>query len=1007
MRHAARIASLGVLASSALFAVAPVAQADFGVSKWEAGTCKVATCTDAGSTADFYTQAAGHPNLGITDFEFKNKEALGLLGPFKEPEGNIGAVRVDLPPGLAVNPEATEKCAEAQLNALECPEGSQVGVDKATGTAALTSALPGVKTTVTEEFPVFNMVRKPGQPARFGVELKSATLALVGLQSHLYLEGGISWHQEAESGETSGVASGDYHEYFKIGNFPAEPQVIESRLLFWGIPQNEQKTPTSAPAAFITLPSTCSSKPITRLHVASKESPGSFLPYSNETPVAATGCSSLPYHPNISLKPETTQSDQPDGGEVTLHIPQSTNEPSKVNSPDLQTAQVTLPEGMTINPSAAHGLESCTNAEVALGTNNPVGCPVASQIGTVSVEAPGIPAGSLAGSIYIAQQESQEPESGKQFRIFLVAEAPEYGVGVRLEGQIKANKQTGRLTATVANNPQVPFEDFKLKFNGGSRSPIANPLTCGAAQVEAALTPYTGGAAALSSSPFTASGCPNPVPFVLSQSTKSANATAGAYSPYTFNLARADGQQYLSRVSTTIPAGLLGAIPSVTLCGEPQAAQGSCTAASQIGTATVSAGAGSEPYPLSGPVYLTGPYNGAPYGLSIPVSVVAGPFNLGTVVTRATISVDPHTARVTVATTNLPTIVGGVPVRLKTLSVAVNRPNFIFNPTNCGPLATESTLTSTFGATQGLSSPFQVGNCSALAFKPSFKTATSAKTSKLNGASLQVNLTQGAHEANMKSVVASLPKQLPSRLTTLQKACPEATFAANPVNCRALGSEVGTATVATPVLPDKLSGSAYLVSHGGAAFPDLDLVLEGDGGVRVILTGNTNIKAGVTTSTFASIPDVPVSSFVLNLPVGPHSALTAIGGLCLKPLQMPTTITGQNGAVVKQNTRISVSDCGVRILSHRVVKHKLVIKVRTLGAGLIKLKGNGLRSASRRVGKSATVTFKLPLTRGGLKALSKAHRSHRKLKINVHVAFTPKQKGQFGSAAATTVTFKR
>jgi hypothetical protein len=347
-----------------------------------------------------------------------------------------------------------------------------------------------------------------------------------------------------------------------------------------------------------------------------------------------------------------------------------------------------------------------------------------------------------------------------------------------------------------------------------------------------------------------------------------------------------------------------------------------------------------------------------------------------------------------------------VPVRLKTLKVAVNRPSFIFNPTNCGALATESTLTSTFNATQGLSSPFQVGNCSALAFKPSFKTATSAKTSKLNGASLQVSLTQPAHEANMKSVFVELPKQLPSRLTTLQKACPEATFAANPVNCRALGSEVGSATVVTPVLPGHLSGSAYLVSHGGEAFPDLDIVLEGDG-VKVILTGNTKITKGITSSTFAAIPDVPVTSFVLNLPVGPHSALTAIGGLCLKPLLMPTTITAQSGAQVKQSTRISVSSCGVRILSHRVVKHKLIIKVRTLGAGLITLKGTGLPTVSRRVSKSATITFKLTLTRGGLKALIKARRSRRKLKISVRVVFTPKQKGQFDSAAATTVVFKR
>ena len=271
---------------------------------------------------------------------------------------------------------------------------------------------------------------------------------------------------------------------------------------------------------------------------------------------------------------------------------------------------------------------------------------------------------------------------------------------------------------------------------------------------------------------------------------------------------------------------------------------------------------------------------------------------------------------------------GGVPVRLKTLKVEVNRPSFIFNPTNCGALATESTLTSTFNATQSLSTAFQVAGCSALPFKPTFKVSTSAKTSKKNGASLQVSLTQPAHEANMKSVYVSLPKQLPSRLTTLQKACPEATFAANPVNCRKLGSEVGSAVVTTPVLPGQLKGSAYLVSHGGEAFPDLDIVLEGDG-VTVILTGNTKITKGVTSSTFAAIPDVPVSSFVLTLPVGEHSALTADGSLCTKALTVPTTIAAQSGAQLAQKTKLSVTSCPVQIVSHKVVGHKLVLRVKT------------------------------------------------------------------------------
>ncbi len=578
---------------------------------------------------------------------------------------------------------------------------------------------------------------------------------------------------------------------------------------------------------------------------------------------------------------------------------------------------------MTLNPSAAHSLETCSPAQIGIGRTNPVTCPAGSKVGTVTIETD-LPPHSLAGNVYLGNPAGG-PIGGPPFTIYLDAESI-YGVSVRLQGQVEANRGTGRLEATFLDNPQLPFSDLSLTFNGGSRAPLANPLACGTGQVESLFTPYTGGPAALGSTPFTTTGCPNPLPFSLSQSTQTSNPNAGAYTDFTFDLARADGQQYLAGLTTTLPAGLIGAIPSVQLCGEPQAQAGTCSPASEIGRATVTAGSGSEPYAFSGPVFLTGPYGGAPYGLSIAVPAIAGPFDFGAVLTRASIGVNPHTARV-IVTSSLPTIVGGVPLRLRTIDVAIDRPNFMFNPTNCSALATDSTLTSTFGATQSLSSPFQVGNCSALQFKPSFKAFTGAHTSKLDGASLRVSIVQPAHEANISSVYAQLPKQLVSRLTTLQKACPEATFAADPVDCRSLGAEVGSATVTTPVLAGHLHGSAYLVSHGGEAFPDLDLVLEGDG-VTVVLTGKTDIEHGVTSSTFASIPDVPVTSFVLSLPVGPHSALAANGSLCARKLIMPTVITAQSGARIAQNTRISVTHCRARPAKrgrkhrHKRVHHK-------------------------------------------------------------------------------------
>ncbi len=970
------------LSMSALIGVsAPAAQAAFGPASFEAGTCINTTCSYASiehNKSEAFTQAAGHPPWGITKFELnhsgKNVEGAALR-----------RLRVDIPPGLAADPQALSKCSQAQFKANTCPPETQVGTTELDAVAEETLTLNGLKGKV------YNLETPPGLPLDFGIDVEPAGALTAPVQ--LYLEGHVDW-------------SGDYHEYFEINNVPEEAEVkllvvpvkaklkvLMSQLNFNG---------NAGQGNFLTIPSVCSSSTTSRLELESYS--GEIATTETHTPVGVEGCGNVPFKPQATITPETATSDQTDGATVEVKAPQNVGA-GEINTADIQNARVTLPEGLTLNPSAAHGLATCTAAQIGIGTTNPVSCPAASKVGEVTIETD-LPPNSLTGPVYLGSP-SGRTITGPPFTIYIDAESPAYGVSVRLQGKVTPNPSTGRLEATFTENPQLPFSDLIMKLNGGKNAPLANPLACSTAHIEALFKPYTGEPEALSSNPFAATGCANPLPFSLGQSTQSANATAGAYSSYTFNLTRADGQQYLSQVSTTLPAGLLGAIPSVALCEEPQAATGTCAESAKIGTASVTAGSGPEPYAFSGPVYLTGPYNGAPYGLLIPVPIAAGPFNFATITTRATIAVNPYTARVTATTTNLPTIVDGVPVRLKSLHVEVDRPSFIFNPTNCSPLATESALTgfaqlpSSSGATQSLSSPFQVGACNALAFKPTFKVSTSAKASKPIGASLQVNLLQGAHQANLRSVYAQLPIQLPSRLTTLQKACPEATFAANPVACRPLGSEVGTAIVHTPVLPGALTGSAYLVSHGGAAFPDLDLVLE-DGLVRLILVGNTNIKKGITSSTFAAIPDAPVTSFVLNLPTGPHSALTANGSLCAKPLIMPTVITAQSGAQIKQNTRISVSSCPVRIVRHRVRGHVLILKVQAFAAGRISVKGKGLHTVHKRLTKASTFTIKIPLSRAGLRTL----RRHPRLKLRVKVGFVPKSRSESTSSAAVTVRFR-
>jgi hypothetical protein len=970
-RFSLRASLSTLLATVATAVLAPAAQAGFGVSLWEAGTCENHTCTYKSveaNHAEAFTQAAGHPPWGITTFELNHTGSAPLAKPEGEP---VKRVRVDVPAGLASDPQAPAKCKIEVFVKDLCPPPTEVGTQEATVWTGVTD----LELTGATAGHVYNLEPEPGLPVPGvpGAHFEPMPL-LFGihiLTEHSFLEGHVAWWS-------------DYHEYFEINNLGKAAPVLKSKLNFNG----------HAGGNFISLPTECS--PVTTTFLEVESWTGEVSKTLTHPPLGVDGCDRVPFKPTAEMTPETSQSDQPDGATTEVKVPQKAG-PEEVNTADIKDAHVTLPEGLTLNSAAARGLKACTPAQIRIGSTEPVECPASSKVGEVTIEAD-LPEKSLAGNVYLGAPEG-EPITGPPYTIYVDAESPRYGVSVRLKGQVNPNPATGRLETTFLENPQQPFSDFILKLKGGPQAPLANPL-CGTGQVEALFTPYTGLAAALSSTPFTTTGCASPVPFALAQSTQNATAIAGAHTSYTFNLARADGQQYLSQVRTVLPAGLVGVIPSVTLCGEPQAQAGTCPAASQIGTATVNVGAGSEPYAFSGPVFLTGPYNGSPYGLSVPVPAVAGPFNLGTVVTRAAISVDPHTGRV-IATSSLPTIVKGVPLRLRNLSVAVNRPNFLLNPTNCGPLATDSTLTSTALATQLVSSAFQVGACGALTFKPSFAASSNARANKAEGALLQVNVTQGAHQANIRSVFTQLPLQLPSRLTTLQKACPEATFAANPSSCPS-GSNVGTATAVTPVLPNPLTGPAYLVSHGGAAFPDLDIVLEGNG-VRVILVGNTDIKGGITTSNFAMIPDVPVTSFALTLPKGPHSALGAFGSLCAHALVMPTIITAQSGAQVKQNTKIEVAGCPVKILRRRIVHHVLLLTVQTFSAGRLIVTGKSLKSASRSVRGPMTTTIRVRLSSKGVHTLS----NHRRLKIRVRVRFVSSQRGESGSTATTAVTFRR
>jgi hypothetical protein len=999
MRIGARFWLLGTLVGliSALGTPAALGAVEFGVvpGSFQSGACDnlPIPAEDCKMPA---TQAGEHPVFSFSTFTF-NTEAEVPVGPPRR-------IRLDATSGFITNPHAVPTCTSERLGGVpggeKCPPGSQIGFDEIViynPSTKKDGPPPGEPPT---GFPVYNMEPPLGSPSDFAFLTATGRVDLVG---------GVSWHKEAVN---SGVPTGDSHEFYVISNIFAPAPLVSSTLILLSKPSS----------VFLTVPTSCTGPPTTYLEVESYAGEVKSSTF-NPAPLQTLECATVPFAPAFAVHPETTQSDLPDGLEVGIEVPQSTNPLGRASS-HVRTVQVTLPEGMTLNPSAAHGIEGCTPEQVEITPAKPTNtCPSNSKIGTVTVETPAVLAprslpaeheGVLSGNIYLGKP-AFGPITGPPYTIYLSAETSdgggehhvggEYGVGLVQMGTVVPNEATGRLTTTFAENAQSPFSHSTMRFNGGVLAPLANPLVCGLAVTTASLAPWSGNLASVFTPAFTVGSndaggaCPSPLPFSLGQSTEDHPATGGANANFTLNLARADGQQYLSKASATLPEGLVGKIPAVPLCPEPQATQGTCPSTSQIGTATVTVGSGGAPTQFSGPVYLTGPTGNAPYGMTVVIDAAIGPFSLGPVVVRAGIEVNPFTARVTVASA-LPTIVKGIPLRLRTMSVAINRQGFLINPTNCGVLATETLLTSTFGSTQLVSTPFQASGCGALPFKPRLTASTSAKASRRFGAALTVKVGYPVGpQANIKSVFTQLPKQLPSRLSTLKGACAEAVFNANPMSCPN-SAFVGGAKATTPVLPGALTGPAVFVSHGGAAFPDLDIVLKGANGITIILVGNTNITKGITTTTFASTPDVPVSGFELKLPAGQHSALAANGNLCAKALVMPTTITAQNGAVIKQSTRISVSGCGVRIVSRRVRDHRVILRVQVPSAGRVSAGGRDLSTVRRRVRKAGTITLSVHLSRGGLRALANARRHHRSLKVRVRVGFVP-TKGRHSTAFAT------
>ncbi len=904
--------------------------------------------------SDLDTQAGSHP-YDVTESFFLKRNAQGELPP----ELLARDIAVNLPPGVSGSITSVPQCPMADLTTegVGCPTSSQIGV--------ATVFFVSQKHKVGGLVPVYNMVPSDGGTAELSFPvLTIAQPVIVGLRT----DG--DYGVVAQTSNISEYVAFDGLT-LTLWGVPADPRHDSERFtpkvgsvgLHSQQPggPNGEPLPDSAPlTGFFTNPSQCSGPVYASIETDSWSNPGPFAADGHpelggpnwvtaSTPMypdGVTGCNRERFNPSIEVTPDTAKADSPSGYGIALRVPQSTN-PNDLVSSALKEATATLPQGLAINPGAADGLQACTDDlsdppgspgnEIGLTSNDPVtfasvepACPAASQVGTTELRTPVLPE-PLFGEIYLSADHT-----GDEYSVFFVIRGE--GLLVKLKSVVTANPVTGQLTARFTNVPQQSFGEFKIHFYGGPRAVFVNPERCGPATTSTDLTPWAAGPGGLGdatpSSVFDVSFdgfgafCPEPQPFAPSFAAGTTSIQAGGFSPLTTVFSRPDEDQKVNHVQLTAPPGLLGTLRSVSLCPEPQASEGDCPESSEIGHTIIGVGSGAAPLylPVAGqppnPVYVTGPYHGAPYGLTFVVPAVAGPYNLGKVVVRAAITVNPNTAALTVTSDPLPTILDGIPVQVKSVDVVVDRPGFIFNPTDCEPQSISGSVTSLQGSTATLTSPFQVTGCGDLKFKPQFSVSTSGRTSKADGASIDARLSFPSnalgHQANIAQVKVELPKQLPSRLPTLQKACTAAVFEANPANCPA-ASAIGIAKASTPVLTEPLSGPVYFVSHGGEGWPSLVVVLQG-GGVRVDLTGSTLIKNGITSTTFKTIPDVPVDSFELYLPQGPYSALTANGkNLCTNGsgLVMPTTFTAQNGIVLHQKTPIALTGCNTKAKASR------------------------------------------------------------------------------------------
>jgi len=939
-----------------------------------------------GPDGSFVRQAGGHPDFRVK-FDFPFDATSGLL------DGNAKDVRVDLPVGMVGNPTAVPECPADLLVIAgdsvvgKCPPETQIGV-------AMLTQTPGVPTTVA----VYNMAHSPELPGLFGFNFLSVPIFV-----------------------QPKVRASDYGISSESARISQAKTIYSADIVIWGVPADSSHdvqrvdptgqipiswdcqivggaactVPSTAPRRpFLSAPTSCPGRPaVFGLVADSWEEPGvfdsqSFIADADGALLSTEGCDKLAFAPTASVRTTSHVPDAPTGLDVTVSVPQN-DSPDGLATAHVKRVEVTFPEGMSVSPSSAAGLGACSPAQIGLGTDSAVGCPDSARLGRVDVETP-LLKDPLHGDVFLAKQTDNP--FGSLIAMYMAIPGP--GFVLKLAGKVDLDPVTGRVVATFDQNPQVPFSKLTVSFTGGSRAALANPSACGTYTAHVALVSWASDAVVGADSPLAIDeGCETRT-FSPSFGAGTSNPQAGADTPFALTITRADRTQYLSRVATVLPPGLLARIGSVEQCPEAQAISGSCSAASQVGTVATLAGPGSLPLAVNGQVYLTGPYKGAPFGLSIvvPTAGQAGPFDLGNVVVRAAINVDPITAQASVQSDPLPSIIDGVPLRIRQARVSIDRPGFMFNPTSCGPKAITADLVSLEGAAAAVSAPFRALGCGELGFAPELSMSLSGKGQTTDGKhpTLNAHLVPRTGDANSRRVTVSLPLSLALDPGNADGLCEPVDAAAN--RCAA-STVVGHAT-ARSVLRDPLTGPVYFVrgerkdpksGRTIKTLPKLFLPLSADG-VTIYINAASEVRGNRLVTTFDTLPDAPFSSFDLQINGGKHGILAVSGAnVCAGTQIADARFTGQNDKVSDAAIAMG-TPCALGIVKSSHTSTALKITVGGVGAGKLNASGKGVAKASRTIGTATTATLTMKLTKSTRHALAHG----RNARVKVTVLFTPK-----------------